>query len=174
MVRPRARFLDRTPRERASVHRVHVVDPEHDSTPDGPSGRTDRVELKVEVAGADPEARKRRLGSSVEQMEPERLVEGPTASSMLTVSSVTALMLSTGGCCASTRPALQEFERQNAGETAPFARGQGDGSSWRGVPDHRVNGTPALGSTTRVPFSLTGRSRRHCVRRAWPKGCAAG
>src|SRR5829696_10271317 len=62
-------------RERASVHRVHVVDPEHDSTPDGPSGRTDRVELKVEVAGADPEARERRLRSSVEQMEAERFVE---------------------------------------------------------------------------------------------------
>ena len=38
--------------------------------------RADRVELKVEIAGADPEARERRLVSSVEQMEAERLVEG--------------------------------------------------------------------------------------------------
>jgi hypothetical protein len=37
------------------IRTVHVVNPQHDTTPD-PSGRADVVELKVEVASADPEA----------------------------------------------------------------------------------------------------------------------
>ena len=63
-MRPRVRFPVEPRRERASVHHVHVVDPEHDSTPDGPLARADCVELNVEVAGADPEAGER-MGASV-------------------------------------------------------------------------------------------------------------
>jgi len=58
------------------VHRVDVVNPEHDSSPDGPPGSARRTELKVEEAAADPEARESRLVSSVEHVEAERMIEG--------------------------------------------------------------------------------------------------
>ena len=48
-----------------------------------PTRRAARVELQVEVAATDPEARKRRLMSPVEQMESERPVEDHRRSHVL-------------------------------------------------------------------------------------------
>ncbi len=50
-------FRSKPGRERAFVHRIHVVDPQHDATPDGPLGRAGSVELQVQVADSNPEGR---------------------------------------------------------------------------------------------------------------------
>src|SRR3977135_2162976 len=57
------------------VHRIHVVYVEHDAAPSGSSQIACGVELQVEVAAADPEARELSGSSSVEQTKAERLVE---------------------------------------------------------------------------------------------------
>jgi hypothetical protein len=54
------------------VHRVDVVDPQYDATPDGPCGSATCAELEVEVAGAGTKAREVRLAPAVEQMEAQR------------------------------------------------------------------------------------------------------
>ena len=58
------------------MHRVDIVDPEHDPSPCLAPGRRLRVELEVEVAGADPERREAGARTSDDEAEAERLVEG--------------------------------------------------------------------------------------------------
>ena len=53
-------------RQGTFVHGVNVIDPQHDSTPDGFFESASRVELKVQIAASDPEAGKGRILSSVE------------------------------------------------------------------------------------------------------------
>src|SRR5262249_61197640 len=62
-------------RKRAAIHRIHVIDPDHDSTPDGPAGSATGVELKIEVAGANPKAREPGVLASKPQLKAERLIE---------------------------------------------------------------------------------------------------
>jgi hypothetical protein len=62
-------------RKGSLIHRIYIVDPEHDSAPDGPSGRAGGVELKIEEARANPEARKTGLSASVARFKAERFVE---------------------------------------------------------------------------------------------------
>src|SRR4029450_5064793 len=71
----RRRFRINPGRKRAAIHRIHVIDPEHDSAPDGPAGSATGVELKMEVAGANPKAREPGVRASIQQLKAERLVK---------------------------------------------------------------------------------------------------
>jgi hypothetical protein len=74
-------------------------------------------------------------------MEPERLVEGHGVKHVDGQQGYGADALDWLSLRFHSVPALQEVATQGAGETA---HSKGNGSSWRGVPDYRVKGTPEV------------------------------
>src|SRR5262249_5854001 len=71
----RGGFRSEPSRKGVSIQRIDVIDPEHDSAPDGPPESAGGVVFKIEVAGAHTKARETGVLASIEQLKAERLVE---------------------------------------------------------------------------------------------------